>query len=68
MSLRTQQRQLKEAATKFINRWRLETDLDDIAVCEIIDDALDKIMEQVHGDVTFDSDMDITDDDDKKQS
>ena len=64
MTIKKQQEQLQAAAKKFIYRWKLESDLDDLMICEAIELGLEEIM-NLEEDVGFEADFSVEDDEDE---
>jgi hypothetical protein len=64
MTIKKQQEQLQAAIKKFVIRWRLESDLDDLMICEAVEMGLDEVM-NLDDDVEFEADFSIEEDDDE---
>lgn len=64
MTIKKQQEQLQAAMKKFVIRWRLESDLDDLMICEAVEMGLDEVM-NLDDEVEFEADFSIEEEDDE---
>jgi hypothetical protein len=64
VTIKKQQEQLQAAMKKFVIRWRLESDLDDLMICEAVEMGLDEVM-NLDDEVEFEADFSIEEEDDE---